>query len=274
MSKIFNARKWLTLDEASRVLTIQLNEPVDASTLIRLAIERTLTPSVYFSKPIPVIQAISYPANEVPVEAKKNPNLQLMLLENRIHAFDPDMPFPLETSITNHAISGVFELAELANDELLEDVYAGFNGHPLSSNKYAESVIFWSPDRTSLYMTATNNQINSDGQSKPKYSLLDSTDMVVIQTSHLNSFCASLLDTAPINTLNKQTWPDHETSKLQALRLAAIRFWKNFDPTDPSTAPTNEDVSNWLQREHKLSASLSDAMATILRIDGLRTGPR
>jgi hypothetical protein len=69
-------------------------------------------------------------------------------------------------------------------------------------------------------------------------------------------------------------WPAHETKKLTALRLAAVKFWSNYDPAQPDTAPKNETVVDWLQREHGIGATPAAEMASILRPESLRTGPR
>ena len=71
----------------------------------------------------------------------------------------------------------------------------------------------------------------------------------------------------------KWPWGDHETELLQHLEAAAVRFWKNYDPDDKSTAPTNEAVRDWLE-ERGVSGHIAKAIASILRPDGLRTGPR
>lgn len=68
-------------------------------------------------------------------------------------------------------------------------------------------------------------------------------------------------------------WGPHSTNLLRHLAGAARRFWANFDPSDISTAPTNEQVATWLQAKG-VSQRNADAMATILRADGLPTGPR
>lgn len=69
-------------------------------------------------------------------------------------------------------------------------------------------------------------------------------------------------------------WPSHDTKKLTALRLAAVKFWSNYDPTQPETAPKNEAVIEWLQKEHSIGATPAAEMASILRPEALRTGPR
>jgi hypothetical protein len=68
-------------------------------------------------------------------------------------------------------------------------------------------------------------------------------------------------------------WGDRETVLLQHLAEAAAKWWTNFDPGDNTTAPTNEQVSAWLQ-SRGVAKSMSDKMATILRADGLPSGPR
>lgn len=69
-------------------------------------------------------------------------------------------------------------------------------------------------------------------------------------------------------------WPRHETKNLKVLRLAAVKFWANYDPQEPETAPTNDRVVEWLISEHKTGRSTAECMATILRADGLKPGPR
>jgi hypothetical protein len=69
-------------------------------------------------------------------------------------------------------------------------------------------------------------------------------------------------------------WGNYETDLLRCLEAAARRFWVRYDSTDPTTAHTVEDVANWLQSEFNLSQNKAQAIATILRADGLPTGPR
>ncbi len=75
-------------------------------------------------------------------------------------------------------------------------------------------------------------------------------------------------------TGNQWPWGAHETKLLRQLALAAEKWWKNYDPSQPDTAPTNEAVSEWLQSEQGVSKSLADRFATILRADDLPSGPR
>jgi len=96
-----------------------------------------------------------------------------------------------------------------------------------------------------------------------------------VQRSDLDAFKAqhatALKTTAPSISVR---WPDHETKKLTALRLAAVKFWSNYDPAQPDTAPKNETVIDWLQKEHGIGATPAAEMASILRPESLRPGPR
>lgn len=71
----------------------------------------------------------------------------------------------------------------------------------------------------------------------------------------------------------KWPWGDHETKLLRLLAAAAEKHWKLYDPTDASTAPKNKTVVTWLMAQGVAGRS-AEVMATILRADGLPTGPR
>jgi len=78
---------------------------------------------------------------------------------------------------------------------------------------------------------------------------------------------------APLNRAARWPWGTHETNLLRLLADAAKRYWENFDPSDPTTAPTNEDVKQFLNNRG-VSTRTAEVMAQILRADGLRPGPR
>lgn len=75
------------------------------------------------------------------------------------------------------------------------------------------------------------------------------------------------------NSLGNWPWGTHETPLLRKLAEAASKFWSLYDPNDPSSAPTNSQVENWLTSKG-VSQKIAEVMATILRAEGLRRGPR
>lgn len=77
-----------------------------------------------------------------------------------------------------------------------------------------------------------------------------------------------------VTTVARWPWGSHHTEMLGHLEAAALRFWVNVDPSDNTTAPTNKEVSDWLEKERKVSNAGAKAIASILRQDDLPTGPR
>lgn len=84
------------------------------------------------------------------------------------------------------------------------------------------------------------------------------------------------LDQTTYVTANRGRWPwgSHHTEMLGHLEAAALRYWVNYDPAELGTASTNVTVIEWLQTERKVSKTMAEAIASMLRPDGLRTGPR
>jgi len=71
----------------------------------------------------------------------------------------------------------------------------------------------------------------------------------------------------------KWPWGDYETALLRRLASAAEEWWSTYDPASPATAPKNKEVKDWLI-DQGVSDRVAENMATILRADGLKTGPR
>lgn len=69
-------------------------------------------------------------------------------------------------------------------------------------------------------------------------------------------------------------WGNHHTNLLGHLEAAAKQWWTYYDPADATTAPTNKVVSEWLIKERKLKKRPAEYIASMLRPDGLPTGPR
>lgn len=77
----------------------------------------------------------------------------------------------------------------------------------------------------------------------------------------------------------KWPWGRHETALLLQLAEAAKR-WRtedeggNYVPSDPTSAPTNEQIEHLLERNGVTSKKTREVIATILRADDLPSGPR
>lgn len=73
---------------------------------------------------------------------------------------------------------------------------------------------------------------------------------------------------------DKWPWGNHDTKLLGDMAAACKKFWTNYDPSQLDTAPTNEEVASWLQKDRKVSMRTAEVIATILRVEDLRPGPR
>ena len=95
-----------------------------------------------------------------------------------------------------------------------------------------------------------------------------------VATSDLLAWLDTLVQPGPVATdIQRWPWGEYETELLKKLAASADRFWKNYDPEQQDTAPTNDEVIAWLVAQN-VSGRIASAMATILRADGLPTGPR
>jgi hypothetical protein len=68
-------------------------------------------------------------------------------------------------------------------------------------------------------------------------------------------------------------WGTYETESLRNLALAVNRFWKNYNPTDPTSAPLQKDVIQWLKDQGEADRT-AEIMAVIIRDDKLPHGRR
>jgi hypothetical protein len=67
-------------------------------------------------------------------------------------------------------------------------------------------------------------------------------------------------------------WGAYETKLLIELSEAARHFWTEYKPGLPATAPTNDEVRDWLIRR-RVPQRKAEVMAQILRADDLPPGP-
>ena len=95
---------------------------------------------------------------------------------------------------------------------------------------------------------------------------------------------SSALQNPPSDVLDppgRWSWGNHHTELLGHLEAAAREFWGGYNPHNAkATAPKNETVIAWLEardvpgQRKKVSKQMAESIATMLRPDGLPTGPR
>jgi len=75
-------------------------------------------------------------------------------------------------------------------------------------------------------------------------------------------------------TPNEAASSNYTTRLLEAVYAARKEHWDSFNPDDVTTAPKAATVREWLKKNHGVSGRMAMAIATILRGDEVRTGPR
>lgn len=155
---------------------------------------------------------------------------------------------------------------------------------------------WWKPDcqvlkygdgqpKTDFFLRARNSELVADPgmieNLDPIFSLdnlrFSAADIAAIKTRPLSTGVAEsgeLSTLEPPGVGEKWPWGAHETQALRYLEAAAKQWWPRYDPADPTTAHTNEEVAGWLIKEHGVSERLAKSIASILRADGLPSGPR
>lgn len=68
-----------------------------------------------------------------------------------------------------------------------------------------------------------------------------------------------------------QTLARYTTRLLRTQREAIQKFWVNYDPTQPDTAPDKETIKQWLM-ENGCSGNAADAIDLIIRHEGRKSG--
>ncbi len=128
-----------------------------------------------------------------------------------------------------------------------------------------------------------------EGEGYPKY-LIDEIDsdfdaqrftrkemgrwLVATGIKSVYGFDAATPQITESNQVGPWPWGNHQTKYLGYLAAAAERWWKNYDPSDKTTAPNNSEVEAWLLEELEISSeNKAKSIASMLRADDLPSGP-
>ena len=139
------------------------------------------------------------------------------------------------------------------------------------------------PQQAEDLLTAAKGSLGSNGILKVVATSTSGLEEYVVDLANFAAWLLSMRHPMPDGfpwgpeeiDLNYLHWPwgQHSTALLRNLAEAANKFWKNYDPADPSSAPTNKQVTAWLEKRG-VAARNATAIATILRDDKLPPGPR
>lgn len=104
--------------------------------------------------------------------------------------------------------------------------------------------------------------------SDPEFGVIVTRDRLVIMAADLMQLRQQITNRSESNYLPIHP---HQSQRLKLLFNASEHFWKNADPKDRDTHPTNEAVSKWLVGQG-LSKRLADAGTSIIRPEWAATG--
>lgn len=150
----------------------------------------------------------------------------------------------------------LFKASEIKNFKLLSSSGVPLLEKPKLSSQFANFLI--NPESISSWLI-------SEGHAEYVQAIKAKTDLAVRE----------LQIKASVQTPTTQwPWGSHSTLLLAVLSQTASRWWRNYTPTDPTTAPKQEDVIEWIAKEYSGSVSTSNAyaIAKILRPETLPKG--
>lgn len=283
MRSTFITKSWYTLAEASRQL-VERYPSSDEATVLQLAVEGQLTMSVVFSDRVPadlfqLVREEDLSYVELPLPSGKG-SIKIPDGGAVVYALD-GRPYQATGQRINLGEGSAFDLAMIGGEAAdVQDRLWALHGKPREETSNIDGTFCSVEMEAGPALLRLMEPFEDESEGYYPMGRLPSTAMLVVAHEDL----VALLEAEPGGQRSAvgisasgpaQAWPwgSHRTKLLSHLEAAARRFWVNFDPSDSSTAPTNEQVSSWLQT-NGVSQRNADVMATILRADGLPTGPR
>lgn len=278
MNKLFRLKKWLTVADAARHLTIVFGEDVTEADVLRLALDEKLRLSIFLADEYVYAKRV----HKVPI-----PEFLTTNSENSIFVSNVDSLLSVEDDKI-FRLSGVLDLPMIDLDRMeIENEYrrltsemevGDFGGGKFyieaSGQLYALHdpqpppwhIKIDPPGGVEQFMRQSALTHYSASQEIPGHSI------IVVRTEALRNLEASLYSTSG-STDNRMvtTTHAHVSDKLAILNQAAERFWANANREDRGTHPKNDDVAAWLT-QRGYSVSLAHKAVSIIRPEWVPTG--
>jgi len=173
----------------------------------------------------------------------------------------------------NHALKRYYHEAFQIAQENFQDMEANrpFELESVKMSEVRRHCDFYEDETPLSDWLESDHQTLFDAQIFSRHAVADWLDATCLKSIYQFRLDQTILDK---EVTGHWPWGDYHTELLGHLEAAAVRYWVNYDPTDATSAATNKDVAEWLMGDRKLSKKAADAIASILRADGLPTGPR
>lgn len=271
MRKLYQLKKWYTIEETANRLTLTLGEPVSSADVLRLMAEGQLGAFWYVQDRDAVELGVGdwYLTGEMCVGrlSEKTSLLRgiyrlemgisqgvkdwLMSLA-RGDGRDANVHFGGSTCLVDEQ-NRMWELLERLDEQYLQESAQDLAYDDVSNYKSSD----YRPRRDEIIVVKQElEQFEAQFSQGPERSAA----VVGVQDDQQSS------DARP--------WGNHETKLLRALAEASDQWWRTYDRDDKTTAPTNEDVAAWLRQKHGVAQRVAEVMAQILRADDIPQGPR
>jgi len=275
MSKLAQFREWLELNNAAQYLSAVWGESVTPADVLRLGLDGKLTLSVHL-----VNLGYGREVDIVPVESLRRkefsdpliPGATISVLDGEI--MNATQAMKIRETDTALKLSGVYDLPMIGAEEIqIENAYQEATGGPTVELVRLAGAFVQQGGRTYQILERWPSNDHHERRNEGKSYLhldwffpsqeLPGGSVIVVRTDALRQ----------LEPTQSNSWGNHDTELLRHMRAAAAKFWVNYDPNQPDTAPTNEQVKKFLI-ERRVTDRMASAIASILRADGLPPGPR
>lgn len=284
--KLSSLKKWLTLEDSAKYLSLALGEPVETKDLIQLSLENSLALSVLLPD---TVMAVKYRHNphahepEPPMPSERDisgllSRLDLMARLSWAAFLDEKTVFEPDFEEVRHA-SGLWGLpclersnnitllggrlkSALTQTHISHEAKPGF-GPIIIQNSITDEL--WGLVKFSYdsFEEGDSDRKPSRKDYAPICELPESAHIGVSQTE-LQRFIGALQ--AAESTTEPDPDRQHYPQQLEALTIAWRKYWQNADPTDRTACPKKGEVKAWLMEpEQGFSAKNADAGATIIK---------
>ncbi|WP_247304809.1 hypothetical protein [Ralstonia pseudosolanacearum] len=284
MRKLYQLRKWYTIEEVANRLTLKLDEPVSRTDVLRLMADGELGVFWYVRDrdAVEVAPANWYLTDDDFADDEEYPEVPIASLginrqSERVNFLDG--VYRIETEVCRGSAHWVVSLGtgQRGNTgSLFGTLLIDEEGRMWELLERLDERRLRELPQDLPYDDVSNFKMSSD---RPKI------EEIIVTKQELERFEAQFLiepeHSAAVagfqgGQRSHRIWPwgNHETKLLRALAEAGEQWWSTYDHDDKTTAPTNEDVSKWLRQRHGIAARVAEVMAQILRADDIPQGPR
>lgn len=302
MSVLMKFKKWVLLDEAAEYLSRELGEDITQADLLRLTLDGHLYLSVYFSnhaygrpgKVVPYIEAVT---KELSLPPLMSPGEKIVVLKGTMISQDEGV-IELDEVDTVERLSGIFDIPTWAarhgaTSLDIEEQFLSLIDGP-SLELISLSGVFVTDKDGTVYQILDRFDRDSPADKETTKRPWDNIksfypaasfpkgSMFVIRTTELHRLekelsaeskgSASAKESPKKEAISTDESPDYST-RLLAIQAEAIeKFWVNYDPSEPDTAPDKKAILAWLTKQKGCTDAAARAIDLIIRHDRAKRG--